>query len=46
MAVIFSFFQDIDNYNEKIGEAVGGVVGVILLVWLIVWLVKRSRSQS
>jgi flagellar biogenesis protein FliO len=36
--------NDVDSYNERLGEIVGWIVGVLLLIAAIVWLVKRSRK--
>jgi Ca2+/Na+ antiporter len=42
--MLSSFQNDIDTYNEGIGEVVGTIVAVLLLVAGIVWLIKRSRK--
>jgi hypothetical protein len=42
--MLASFQNDLDTYNERIGEVVGWVVGAVLLIAAIVWLIKRSRK--
>jgi hypothetical protein len=45
LASMVGIFQnDIDAYNEGMGQTIGWIVGALLLIGAIVWLIKRSRK--
>ena len=44
LSILGIFQNEMDTYNEKIGQIIGSIVGVVLLIAAIVWLIKRSRK--
>lgn len=45
--ILALFLQnDLDNYNEKMGEMVGGVIFVLLIIMLIGWMISKYKKSA